>query len=80
MKKLTVMGYKGVVFRYPDVPYHDSRSKHLLKYKFFKEADLRIIGVIDGEKRLAGMPGSLVIEVSIDGLCVKSCVGTGLTN
>ena len=51
-----------------------------MKYKFFKEADLRIVGVIDGEGRLAGTLGSLVVEGETEGLLVRSCVGTGLTD
>lgn len=79
-RKFTAMGYEGVVLRHPDVPYFEGRSNHLLKYKFFKEADLRIIGVQDGEGRLKGTLGSLIVEGNIDGLQVRSCVGTGLTD
>ena len=79
-RKFTQQGYEGVVLRHPDIPYYEGRSNHLLKYKFFKEADLRIIGVIDGEGRLAGTLGSLVVEGEAEGLLVRSCVGTGLTD
>ena len=79
-RKFTQQGYEGVVLRHPNVPYYEGRSNHLLKYKFFKEADLRIIGVIDGEGRLAGTLGSFVVEGTIGGLSVRSCVGTGLTD
>ncbi|MBQ7594662.1 MAG: hypothetical protein IJU48_09960 [Synergistaceae bacterium] len=79
-RKFTAMGYEGVVPRHPDVPYHEGWSNHLLKYKFFKEADLRIVGVIDGEGRLAGTLGSLEVEGTVEGLRVRSCVGTGMTD
>ena len=79
-RKFTAQGYEGVVLRHPDVPYYEGRSNHLLKHKFFKEADLKIIGVVDGEGRLAGTLGSLVVEGEIKGLRVKSCVGTGITD
>ena len=78
-RKFTAQGYEGVVLRHPDIPYYEGRSNHLLKYKFFKEADLRIVGVIDGEGRLSGTLGSLVVEGEAEGLLVRSCVGTGLT-
>ena len=78
-RKFTEQGYEGVVLRHPDIPYYEGRSNHLLKYKFFKEADLRIVGVIDGEGRLSGTLGSLVVEGETEGLLVRSCVGTGLT-
>ena len=79
-RKFTEQGYEGVVLRHPEVAYFEGRSNHLLKYKFFKEADLQIIGIIEGEGRLAGTLGSLVVEGEINGLRVRSCVGTGLTN
>ena len=79
-RKFTAMGYEGVVLRHPDVPYHEGRSNHLLKYKFFKEADLRIVGVIDGEERLVGTLGSLVVEGTVEGVRIRSCVGTCMTD
>ena len=79
-RKFTEQGYEGVVLRHPEVAYFEGRSNHLLKYKFFKEADLQIIGVIEGEGRLAGTLGSLVVEGEISGQSVRSCVGTGLTD
>ena len=79
-RKFTAQGYEGVVLRHPEVAYFEGRSNHLLKYKFFKEADLKIIGVIEGEGRLAGTLGSLVVEGEVEGKRVRSCVGTGLTD
>ena len=51
---------------------------HLLKYKFFNEAELRIIVLIKVEGRLAGILDTLEIEGIVNRLCVRSCVGTGL--
>lgn len=79
-RKFTAQGYEGVVLSHPDVPYYEGRSNHLLKFKFFKEADLRIIGVQQGEGRLAGTLGSLLIEGEIGGRKVRANVGTGLTD
>ncbi len=79
-RSFCAQGYEGVVLRHPDIPYHAGRSNHLLKYKLFKETDLRIVGMIDGEGRLVGTLGSLVVEGEINGLKVRSCVGTGLTD
>ena len=41
---------------------------------------MRIVGVIEGEGRLAGTLGSLVVEGTVEGKAVRSCVGTGLTD
>ncbi|MBQ7155507.1 MAG: hypothetical protein IJR85_08155 [Synergistaceae bacterium] len=79
-RKFTAQGYEGVVLRHPEVPYYEGRSNHLLKFKFFKEADLRIIGVQQGEGRLAGTLGSLEVEGEIGRCKVRANVGTGLTD
>ena len=79
-RRYTAQGYEGVVLRHPEIPYHEGRSNQLLKYKFFNEADLRIIGAQEGEGRLAGTLGSLVVEGTIGGVKVRSSVGTGLTD
>lgn len=79
-RKFTSMGYEGVVLRDPNVSYFGSRSDYLLKYKFFKEADLRITGVQEGTGKLKGTLGSLTVEGEIDGVRVRSCVGTGLSD
>ena len=79
-RQFTAMGYEGVVLRHPHVAYHDGRNGYLLKYKLFKEADLRIVGMVDGEGRLVGTLGSLVVEGEVEGVQVRSCVGTGLTD
>lgn len=79
-EKFTAQGYEGVVLRHPDIPYFEGRSNHLLKFKFFKEADLRITGIQAGTGRLSGTLGSLEVEGEIGGLKVKANVGTGLTD
>lgn len=79
-RKFTDLGYEGVVLRHPDIPYFEGRSNHLLKFKFFKEADLRIIGIQAGTGRLSGTLGSLEVEGEIGGLKVRANVGTGLTD
>lgn len=78
-RKFTQQGYEGVVLRNPSVSYFNGRSDFLLKYKFFKEADLTITGVQMGTGKLEGMLGSLNVEGLIDGVNVRSCVGTGLS-
>ena len=79
-RKYTVQGYEGVVLRHPEIAYHEGRSNHLLKYKFFNEAELKIVGAQEGEGRLIGTLGSLIVEGEINGIKVRSSVGTGLTD
>lgn len=71
-EKFTSMGYEGIVLRDPDVPYFEGRSNHLLKFKFFKEADLLIVGKNPHD--------SLVVQGEIDGLKIKSCVRNSLND
>ena len=79
-KQYTLRGYEGVVLRHPEIPYHEGRSNHLLKYKYFNEAELRIVGAQEGEGRLEGTLGSLIVEGEIGGVKVRSSVGTGLSD
>lgn len=78
--EFTARGYEGVVLRHPEVPYSEGRSNNLLKYKFFKEADLKIVGTEAGEGRLEGTLGALIVEGAIDGVNIRANVGTGLTD
>ena len=77
--KFTAQSYEGVVLRHPDTPYHEGRSNHLLKHKFFKEADLRIVAAHEGTGKYAGMLGSVTVEGEIGGKRIRSDAGTGLT-
>ena len=79
-RQYTERGYEGVVLRHPEVAYHEGRSNHLLKYKYFKEADLKIVGTEAGEGRLEGTLGALMVEGIIDGVNIKANVGTGMTD
>ena len=78
--KFTAQGYEGVVLRDPLVAYVNDRTDFLLKYKFFREADLRITHAHEGAGKFAGTLGSLTVEGIIDGVNVRSNVGTGLTD
>lgn len=42
-------GYEGLMVRSADGLYENKRSKHLLKFKKFKDAEFPIVGVIKGE-------------------------------
>ena len=79
-RKFTAQGYEGVVLRDPFVAYVNDRTDFLLKYKFFREADLRITHAHEGAGKFAGTLGSLTVEGIIDGVNVRSNVGTGLTD
>ena len=68
-------GWEGVVLRDPTAPYEPGkRVHHMIKVKFRKTADLRCIGVEEGEGKCNGI-GALVLQDK-EGRVVK--VGSGL--
>jgi DNA ligase-1 len=54
------VGYEGVMVRNPTAAYENKRSKHLLKYKEFQDAEYEIISVHEGEGNKTGMAGYFV--------------------
>lgn len=55
-------GYEGVMIRIPDSKYENKRSKSLLKYKKFQDAEFKVIGVEEGKGKLMGKAGAFVCE------------------
>jgi ATP-dependent DNA ligase len=72
-------GYEGIMLRNPDVYYDWKRSDKLLKFKFFKEVDLKIVGIIKGSagKKFSNTMGSIVCEGVVEGKPIKVEVGSG---
>jgi ATP-dependent DNA ligase len=64
-------GYEGQILR-TDSKYENKRSKSLLKYKTFNDAEFKILGVIEGQGNLTGKVGKLQFE--IDGKPFESAV------
>lgn len=56
-------GYEGIMFRNIDMPYIQSRSYNLLKYKEFVDDEFIIIGAEEGKGILAGHVGSFVCKI-----------------
>lgn len=54
-------GYEGLIVRL-DGPYENKRSKYLLKYKMFEDAEFEIKGVIQGKGNMAGRVGKFQFE------------------
>ena len=64
-------GYEGQILR-TDSPYENKRSKSLLKYKTFSDAEFTILGVIEGKGNLTGKVGKMQFE--IDGKPFESAI------
>lgn len=52
-------GFEGIMLKH-DTPYFFGRSTDLLKYKFFKDAEYKIIGFEEGKGNLAGIAASVI--------------------
>ena len=70
------MGHEGVMINLADAFYTFKRTSNLLKVKVMQDADLRIIGVKEGEGKFAGTLGALIVDYK--GSPVG--VGSGLTD
>lgn len=71
--------HEGTILKNFEAHWEDSRSKHLVKMKAEKDADLEIIGWNPGTGQFEGMVGSLIcassdrlVEVSISGFDVAT--------
>lgn len=53
---------EGVIVKNFNAPWEDKRSKHMQKLKACQDAELRIVGFLDGKGKFEGMVGSLVME------------------
>ena len=70
------MEHEGVMINITDAPYVFKRTCNLLKVKIMQDADLRIIGVKEGEGKFSGTLGALIVDYK--GTPVG--VGSGLTD
>ena len=73
-EQLLSEGHEGTILKNYCALWEDSRSKHLVKFKAEKDADLEITGWNPGTGKFEGMVGSL-IGTSSDGLVEASVSG-----
>lgn len=73
-EQLLAQGHEGTILKNYSALWEDTRSKHLVKFKSEKDADLEIIGWNQGVGKFLGQVGSLIcassdrlVEVSISG-------------
>jgi DNA ligase-1 len=78
--KYVAEGYEGVMLRSMNQVYDWKRSDALLKYKSFKESDLKIVDMVEGEGKYKGMLGAFVCEGKVEGHKVKTEVGSGFND
>jgi DNA ligase-1 len=77
-KSLVNDGWEGAMLVEPDTIYHiGKRVNHSIKLKYRKTADLKCIGIEEGEGKYTGMIGALILE---DSSGRKVSVGSGLSD
>lgn len=69
-------GYEGAMIKFLDAPYRFGRGYEVMKLKMFFDADLQIIGLLEGTGKHSGKLGSF--KVLFNGVEVQ--VGSGLTD
>ena len=77
LEELTSAGEEGVMINICDALYEFKRTTNLLKVKKMNTLDLEIVGVEEGEGRLAGTLGAIHVRYR-DGNIVK--VGSGFSD
>lgn len=83
-RKAVASGFEGIILKEHDCPYIFKRSKRWMKVKPTADADLPIIDAIEGEERLVGSLGALVLQGTVmfnnRPHKVTTKVGTGFTD
>jgi len=69
-------GYEGLMVRIDNKPYENKRSKNLLKFKEFEDAEFEIVDILEGLGQRSGMAGKLVCKLK-DGNLVESGIRGG---
>lgn len=74
------MGYEGLILKREDHQYEFKRSKHWVKMKEIKSADLTCTGVKEGTGKYRGQVGALICKGKVEGFEIKVDVGSGLSD
>lgn len=76
LKKFVSMGYEGLIIRGTDSTYDWKRSKSLYKLKLFKDIDLPVIKVLEGDGKYKNSLGAVVVDYQGNNVNV----GSGFTD
>ena len=55
-------GFEGAMLKNPDAPYNFGRSDAVVKVKSFYDADVQVIGFVEGRGKLKGTLGALLVN------------------
>lgn len=79
-EEVLAKGQEGLILKPMNHLYTFKRSKDWIKLKATKTADLKCIGIEEGDNKYSGMIGALVCEGMVDHIRVKVKIGSGLTD
>ena len=81
VKTVVAAGYEGLVLKVKDSLYQTKRSFDWCKCTPLRPADIRVVGMKEGEGKHAGMLGAFICEFEDeDGKTIGSDCGTGMTD
>ena len=81
VKTIVAVGYEGLVLNVKTAHYEAKRSFNWIKLTPLRRADVRVIGMKEGEGKHKGMLGAFLCEFEDeDGKRIQSDVGTGFTD
>lgn len=75
LERIVQQGGEGVMLRNPKAPYEHGRTKNLLKYKRWHDAEATVVGYVDGKGKHIGRLGALKCVMIPSGKEFK--IGTG---
>lgn len=78
--RYAALGYEGIMLRSVDVSYEFKRSKYLLKFKKFLEADFTVVGSFEGKGKYQSGLGGIQVEGEFGGVKISSEVGSGFND
>jgi len=74
-EQFIVQGYEGSIIRMDLGGYENKRSKQLLKYKDWQDAEFKIVDILEGKGNRAGCANMLSIQLD-EGSCFPTMTGT----
>lgn len=72
-------GYEGLMLKSPFIHITGKRSDDLLKYKLFLDADMKVVDMVESDKRPGHIKGLICVGYTDAGQKIVANVGTGFT-
>ena len=73
-------GLEGLMLNKINGVYEFKRTKQLLKVKKFNDADVLVVGVLEGEGRLEGTLGKVEVQFKYEGNVYTNYIGSGFSD